>query len=153
MKKITILLLILTVVFFQTSSYAEFEKRKAVIVDMDGQASVVTSDGNTIPAEIGMILTEGDEIKTKSNSWVVLNLESDLEQAEVEIKENSEMSLLEFIIDADKNVQKTLLDLAIGEVLITSKKLQSEKSKFEVKTPTSIVGVRGTSFSVTVEAE
>ena len=57
-----------------------------------------------------------------------------------------------FLKDDQAGTQNTLFDLSLGEILIKAKKLHSEKSKFEVKTPTSIVGVRGTTFSVTVEA-
>ena len=54
--------------------------------------------------------------------------------------------------DEEGRVQTTLLDLAIGKILISAEKLDTPDSKFEVKTPTSVVGVRGTAFSVEVEA-
>jgi hypothetical protein len=44
----------------------------------------------------------------------------------------------------------TLLDLAIGKVLVQTQKLQGD-SKFEVRTPTALTGVRGTIFEVTVK--
>jgi hypothetical protein len=59
--------------------------------------------------------------------------------------------MAELLQDKDKETQRTLLDLSIGEILIQVDKLQAEKSSFEVKTPTSMVGVRGTTFSVKVE--
>ena len=43
----------------------------------------------------------------------------------------------------------TLLDLALGKVLVHVEKLQG-KSKFEVRTPTALTGVRGTTFTVEV---
>jgi hypothetical protein len=69
------------------------------------------------------------------------------------MKENSQLQLTELKINKAEASETTLLDLALGAVLIKAEKLHSEKSRFEVKTPTSIVGVRGTTFSVAVEAE
>ena len=62
------------------------------------------------------------------------------------------MAIAELIADPGADTSKTLLDLAMGEVLIKAQKVHGENSKFEVKTPTSIVGVRGTTFNVKVEA-
>ncbi|MBF0252602.1 MAG: FecR domain-containing protein [Candidatus Omnitrophica bacterium] len=153
MKITKIITVILAVSFLCANSHAEFAKRSAEIVDMEGTGQVIAPNMPAVPAEVGMVLTEGYVVKTGAESWIMFNLVSDQEPADVEMKENTEMFFSELLLDAQEGVQKTLLDLAIGEILITSKKLQSEKSKFEVKTPTSIIGVRGTSFSVSVEAE
>ena len=83
----------------------------------------------------------------------VLLLEGVSGTASVELNEESELRLTELFEDQGDGQQLTLLDLAIGKMLITSKKLRSEKSKFRVKTPTSIIGVRGTTFSISVEAD
>jgi len=72
--------------------------------------------------------------------------------ATVEVKKSSQVKLATLLQNGQDATETTLLDLSLGEILIKAKKLHSEKSKFEVKTPTSIVGVRGTTFSVTVEA-
>ena len=90
--------------------------------------------------------------KERAAIQAILNLNGMGETAAVEINENSQLLLLELIQDKEEETQQTLLDLAIGKVLIRAQKLHSEKSKFEVKTPTSIVGVRGTTFAVEVEA-
>jgi len=132
---------------------ADVTQRTATIVELEGEAQVITPENEKVPAEVGMSLTQGYAIKTGAESLVVVFLQGVSETANVEIKEKSELRLAELLEDKDIETQTTLLDLAIGEILITSKKLQAEKSKFEVKTPTSIVGVRGTTFSVSVEAE
>ena len=54
--------------------------------------------------------------------------------------------------DLNKGTSQTLLDLAVGKILIRVDKLHKKGDKFEIKTPTSIVGVRGTVFGVEVEA-
>lgn len=107
-------------------------------------------------ANEGMILNQGDIVKTSPNSMLVLEiigLKSDQGEATtVDIEENSQLLLAQLIKDEKKNTRKTLLDLAIGKILIKTKKIHTAESQFEVKTPTSLVGVRGTTFSVQVEA-
>jgi len=153
MKVLAAILTLSLVCVFAVTADAVIEKRTATIVEMEGSATVKMPDAQGwVPADLGMELTQGDTVKTDADSLVVLML-SGTETANVEIKEHSVMKLAELFTDSDMATQRTLLDLAIGEILITSKKLQSEKSKFEVKTPTSIVGVRGTTFSVSVESE
>ena len=99
-----------------------------------------------------MVLNEKDFIKTKADSWVNMNLDGSGETAAVELDENSQLMLLRLTKDDENGTQKTLLDLAIGKILIRAQKLHTKESSFEVKTPTSIVGVRGTVFEVEVEA-
>lgn len=132
--------------------FAENTSRTATIIKLKGVAEIKTSKGPWIPAKIGIVLNQGDIVRTKANSFAVLNLDGDAQTATVEVKENSQLRLAEIIEDKTAGTQNTLLDLAVGEILIKAKKLHSERSKFEVKTPTSIVGVRGTTFSVAVEA-
>ena len=154
MKKLALIILVMALVAGVAAvSYAEITKREAVIKELDGTANVKTADGTWIPAEVGMKLTEGSILKTDAGAMVVLYLEGVSETADVEVKEKSELRIEELYEDKATSEQTTLLDLALGEILITSQKLRSEKSQFEVKTPTSIVGVRGTTFSVIVERE
>ena len=155
MKRLaTFLSLAIIISLVSSFSYAaEDIKRTATIVEMQGKAQVKSQSGEWIGAEIGMVLSEGAVIKTEEGSTALVYLEGGDEAASVEVKEKSELKLAQLFTTAKEGSNKTLLDLALGEILITSKKLRSEKSKFEVKTPTSIVGVRGTTFSVSVETE
>jgi hypothetical protein len=153
MRLFTLVIIALLICGFAVTADAAVTQRTATVIEMDGTAEVkVPDEGQWKAADLGMTLSEGDTVRTESDSLLVLRLEG-VETADVEIKERTVMKLAEFFEDKDEATQRTLLDLAIGEILVTSKKLQSEKSKFEVKTPTSIVGVRGTTFSVSVEAE
>lgn len=127
-------------------------KRIATVTEIKGTVEVKTPKQAWMPAKVGMVFNQGDIIRTKKNSRALLNLDGMAETATIEVKENSQLKLAELIENKKEASQTTMLDLALGEILIKAKKLHSEKSRFEVKTPTSIVGVRGTTFSVTVEA-
>ena len=132
--------------------YAMAEKRNAAIIEVQGTVDIKTPSQDWSPAKAGMVLNEGDIIRTQKDSVAVVNMDGNGETATVEVKQNSQVKLAELIADKSAGTESTLLDLALGDVMIKARKLDSEKSKFEVKTPTSVVGVRGTTFSVSVEA-
>ena len=151
MKTLRILCIVCLICASAALSSAEVSKRNATITDIKGNVEVRTSAGAQEAAKTGMVLTEGDVIMTKADSWATLIL-GGTEEATVTMKPNSQLALSELKADEKAGSQKTLLDLALGEVLVKTQKLHAKESKFEVKTPTSIVGVRGTTFSVAVEA-
>ncbi len=70
----------------------------------------------------------------------------------VDISEKSLISFATLKKDHLSGMKKTLLELSVGQVVIKAERLDTPDSKFEVKTPTSVVGVRGTKFSVKVDA-
>ena len=124
----------------------------ATVTEINGKVEVKSLKGKWVVATLGMVLKEGDIIRSKKNSTALLNVNGKGQTATVQLKENSQLELAQLIVDKNKGTQKTLLDLALGEILIKAQKLHSADSAFEVKTPTSIVGVRGTTFEVSVEA-
>ncbi len=134
--------------------YAAEERHTAKLVDVKGTVVVQRAEEREwVPAAKGMVLREGDAILTKDNAEARLEVGGlEGEGATVDVGENSDLTLVELVKDEEKQTQSTLLDLAIGKILIKAKKLRGEKSNFEVKTPTSITGIRGTEFSVEVEA-
>ena len=152
MKIIRSILVIGLILSLCSIGMAQEMKRTAAIKECNGMVEVQANQGQWIPAKVGMLLNQGDAIRTQANSWALLNVDGIAETATVEIKQNSMMKMAMLLKNEQAGTENTLLDLSLGEILIKAKKLHSEKSKFEVKTPTSIVGVRGTTFSVTVEA-
>lgn len=151
MKLIKVVVLVLVVLFGASLfAYALESTREAMILDMDGGVSVRVSGGISMPAEIGMVLKQGDAIITSQGAFALVQI-GGVETATVEVSENSRVMLSELLSNDADSSQSTLLDLAMGKVLIKAAKLHSDKSKFEVKTPTSVVGVRGTTFEVQVE--
>jgi len=151
MRILSVVVVFVMVIGLASAACAEEAIRTGRLVDMKGTVHVKpASGGEVIPAELGMSLSEGDMIMTGAGSWAFLNLDG-VDTATVEVKENSRVLLAELIMDEEEGTQQTLLDLAMGKVLITAQKIHHEDSNFQVKTPTSIVGVRGTTFAVEVE--
>lgn len=150
MKALRVVCAIILVLGIAVAGYA-LEKRNAKITSLNGPTEVKrVGQAAWSPASNGMVLGEGDALKTAAGSWVLVNIDNG-KIAMVELKGGSQMSIAELAGDPNSGTSKTLLDLAIGEVLIKAQKVHGENSRFEVKTPTSIVGVRGTTFNVKVE--
>lgn len=151
MKILRLACIIVLVLGVATAGYA-MEKRNAQVMSLSGTAEI-RQPGQSAwsPIAVGMVLSEGDALRTSAGSWALLNID-DGKIAAVEVKGGSEMRISELRVNAQTDTSQTLLDLAIGEVMIKAQKVHGENSRFEVKTPTSIVGVRGTTFNVKVEA-
>lgn len=141
---------ILIITFILTASYATAasEMDKAKVLEIKGKASFMKAGANDWKAlEQGMVLSEGDSLKTGPDSEAKLELSGAKKTAEIVIREDSEFSFATFRHDAVSMTDQTLLDIGTGSVLVKAEKLVGE-SKFQVKTPTSIVGIRGTTFEV-----
>jgi hypothetical protein len=152
MKVLRLLGISLLIISLTSLLYAEEAKRTAKIVDIEGDVTIKPVGKSWVPAEVGMLLDEGDMVRTASDSTVLLNLNGKGQTATVDIQEESEMMLSELYGDKEEGTQKTLLELEIGKILIEAQKLHTEEERFEVETPTTIIGVRGTKFTVEVEA-
>jgi len=150
MKILKLFLISVLVIGMVSSACVAAEKRTAEIIELKGKAEVVLAAGDKVPAKVGMVLNEGDALMTAERSKAIVRL-SGAEKATVEVDKDTQIMFSELMSDSRRGTQKTLLDVAIGKILIQVEKMKDERSKFEVRTPTSVVGVRGTSFSVEVE--
>lgn len=152
MKIIAVICVLGLILGFFSFAVAQQANRIATVLEVKGRVEVRSPKAAWMPAKQGMVLNPKDIIRTGKKSLAVLNLDGAGQTATVELKERSQLQLTELLENKQEMAQTTLLDLALGEILIKAKKLHSKKSRFEVKTPTSVVGVRGTTFSVAVEA-
>jgi hypothetical protein len=134
-------------------SFAEQTMRVAELALVEGDVQVVTPQDEKKKGEVGMQLTEGYGLNTGAGGFVIVDIKGNTGTAKLEVKENTRLKFTELVEDKTAETQQTLLDMAIGEMLVTSQKVQSEKSKFEIKTPTSIAGIRGTKFTISVKSE
>jgi hypothetical protein len=92
----------------------------------------------------------GDVVKTGDNAGLVLSW---LDGTRMRIGQNSLITVLKCQINTVNNAETTLFKLDRGRVWIRVLKVLSQKSKFEIVTPTATAGVRGTVFSVAVSPE
>ncbi len=113
-------------------------KGKAYLLRENSPAKITLKIGSTIlPADI---------IITGKNSSANIMI---AKRGVIKIKENSSVSLRE-LVEVDDTDNITRIKVAVGKVVVGLLKLKKD-SIFEIETPTAVAGVRGTTFSVTVE--
>ncbi len=145
-----IIVLLMCVVLIVPSVSAGEQMSQAKAIDVKGDVTFLKSgaaDWQSLKTD--MVLGEGDAIKTGKYSEAKLSLFGTAKTGEVTVRENSQFMLKTLRNDPASKTDETLLDIEIGNILIKAEKLVGD-SKFEVKTPTSIVGIRGTTFEVNV---
>ena len=97
----------------------------------------ITNKSGTVAAKKDSPIGEGDTIKTGEKSVAIIQFEND--SASVEIQENAEFSINKF------NEKEQELASTKGNFWIKAKK-RNKDSNFNVVMPTSVAGIRGTSF-------
>jgi autotransporter-associated beta strand protein len=110
---------------------------------------VKSTDGEWKPAADGMVILPGDEVRTAADNSVEVLMDGG-KIGRVEVKEGSLFRIQTAEKDPETGDDRTMLDLAIGKILVKVESLKGN-SKFEVRTPTALTGVRGTVFEVTVK--
>lgn len=129
---------------------AEDGASEATITEIKGQAFYLkTGEAEWLPLETGMVLGEGDKIKTGVDCEVVVETTGNAKTSSMTVRPETEFTFKTFRYDEASQIDNTLLDLEVGSILVKAEKLVGG-SRFEVKTPTSIVGIRGTTFEVNV---
>jgi hypothetical protein len=119
--------------------------RVAEVSYITGEAAVFSGDGKEgLAAFKGMSLKQGDRMTTGSGASVKLDLDGGME---VILSENTTVEMSELKAFADSNTA-TAIKLDAGAVWADVRKKLETGSSFEIETPTAVMGVRGTKFSV-----
>ncbi|MFB9327177.1 FecR domain-containing protein [Paenibacillus aurantiacus] len=123
--------------------------RVAIVKSLKGTVTVLKSGGSKpFKAFKNMSLNEGDLLKTGKDGSVELELASDdSDRDQLTVGGESEISFTKL---KDKAGSKTKLNVWAGTLWVKVKSVAGAADSFEVETPTSIMGVRGTKFIVIV---
>ena len=141
-----IIVLTLGTFLSSTSSFAKENKRTATVIDFDGEVSL-TKKGEKKEFTIfkDMKLSEGDTIITGKDSFVEILLDDD---KEIKVGEDTKVDLRELKEEDEDEGEQTTFKVWRGKIWANIKKALKPKSNFEINTPTSVAGVRGTKFLV-----
>jgi hypothetical protein len=122
---------------------------RSVSVDaIEGTAQYSTGGGPFMALPGGAKLKAGDVIRTGSGSRVSLNLGSGVGTAVIGPTSTVAVDKVTALDTGAEKVTETQLDLRAGKLYGKVNKL-AKASRFEVKTPRGIAGIRGTTFSIT----
>ncbi|MDF2925285.1 MAG: hypothetical protein K0R57_4199 [Paenibacillaceae bacterium] len=129
-------------------AYGADGDRAAKVTDLSGEVMVYKGGGEqSYSAFTGMLLSEGDSISTGSSSWVELELDDD---KLVKLTENTQMSIDELTGSEEAGDDSTGLKLWFGNMWNNVKKKLGGDAEYEVRTPKTVMGVRGTQFYVSL---
>lgn len=149
-KLLFICLLVMTLVL-PTTAIAKDTDKAGKITAVSGKAEVKKGGGSKkFNAFKGMAITKGDTILTGKDGKVTMELDSD---KVVTIGTNTTLTVSELVKSAKALGGKTSLSLLKGKVVIKIKKKLDGDSRFEIETPTAIMGVMGTEFVVEYEED
>lgn len=151
LRKKTMLVTALSLILLMTGIFsvgAQDTLKAAKIVELEGKVEIKKAGGEKVfSAFKDMGLTEGDTIITYEKAYVKLELD---DKTELKVAENTEVTISE-LKSNEKEEEKTVFFLKFGKLLAKVKKILNSDSKFEIKTPTVALGVRGTRFYTEVD--
>ena len=134
--------------FILTSSTAA-QQPTATITELTGSATVIIQ-GEERPAEIGLVLTETDEIVTQSQATAVLALS---DGSSIQLREKTRLNLA-VLLETPEDARQSRLKLLYGHIrAFLSPGHQQENSTFEMETPNAHVGIKFSQPQVDVEFE
>ncbi len=151
MKKVITALSILgtiAAIFFPYNTYAQetsaLSQDNGIILFMEGDVKVKSEKSDAwISAKKGMVLIKGDNLKTGGKSWAEIGFGRDFKNS-VRVQENTH------VVFTDLGATK--INLIKGELRSLVEKL-SKNAVFEIRTPVSVCGVRGTGWDTITDGK
>jgi hypothetical protein len=138
--------LVLGLAFAAQAAFAD-DTEIAQVKDAAGAVTVVR-DGKTIAAKPGDKLYEKDTLETGADGTVGITF---TDNSILSLGPNSEAALAQYSFDSSNFKGSMLTDLRKGTASMVSGDIaRSSPSAMQVRTPTAILGVRGTSFAIQV---
>jgi prepilin-type processing-associated H-X9-DG protein len=105
------------------------------------------STGDWVEAEVGTELEVGDSIKTGDNSGANITF---FDGSTIELEAGTEIEILSLDIACDTGVTTITLEQMIGTTISRVTKILDPASRYEIETPSGVVGVRGSGVTVHV---
>jgi hypothetical protein len=118
---------------------------EATVIARSGNVTASNGDGTPVSIDIGARLVEGVRITTSANSFLTLQLP---DASRISLPSNSSIELSMLRKSLYTGAPRTELKLTRGKVVSRVTPLNTNKGRYEVHTPLSVAGVRGTYFRV-----
>src|SRR6185503_13210508 len=130
------------------SSGQAAEAGKAVVRTIRGQVQYQESGGQWLPLKVGQVLKAGSTVRTASDSHADLFMDEN--GPVVRLVENTTLGLdkLNYTTTGVDTIIETQLDLKSGRIIGIVRKM-ADQSKYEIKTPNGVAGIRGTEYDIT----
>lgn len=117
------------------------------VASLNGKAEI-GRDGQWIPAETGMPVQLGDQLRTADGRLKVVFQDDSV----LNLGENTTLTIDDQVFQPQQGTFKSLMKLIRGKVRATvGSYYQQTGAAYEVETPTAVAGVRGTTFIVSYD--
>lgn len=127
-------------------STKSFAQAHGVLMVVKGDVQILQKDKPAIKAKVGLKVQQGDTISTGKDARAKLVM---IDKNIINISPDSKFLLEKYEYNPDQNKKGALLNVIYGKVRTTvNQKYDGEINKFQVKTKSSVAGVRGTDFLV-----
>jgi len=148
-KSIFIIVFFLLGIFISTPGYGiEQDSFNATLTDFDGEVSIQKPEEEIwLPVEKNIPLEKKDRLKTGPGSYAEILID---DGSLLKVGENSEIILSEISADFDTKKIEASIFLRIGRLFSNIARFVHPRSRFSVRTPTAVAGVRGTEFIVEI---
>ncbi len=140
------LILVINVAGCKKDEAPKTAANNGIVNFMTGDVSI-TSDGNTVKANVGDAITQGMIIKTGTKAVVDIHFSGSV----IRILEKSSVVMKELIKDLSSNKELSEFYIENGKLFSKVSRKLVEGEKFSVTSPTAVAGVRGTEFLVEEE--
>lgn len=119
----------------------------ARVIAINGHVFAIKADGEKVTLVKGSLLYSGDKVVTLNNQYLVMQF---ADKSQLQVLSDSEVVLDKLSHHKKTGMVDTLIRLNSGRVNTQVKK-HNKKSRYEIKTPSAITAVRGTSFRISTE--
>jgi hypothetical protein len=137
-------LLIAVLTFITSQAYAKIGD----VIEQVGNTVIERQQGDKLPSEKGLDVESYDTVRTTNGKTAI----QFVDDTRVDVTENSKLVIDEFVYDPNTNTGKLALKASFGTVRYASGQIaKNSRQDVKISTPTAVVGVRGTDFSMTID--
>jgi len=135
------------VILFAVLFYTTAQANIGDVIEQKGD-TVIERDKKVIPSQKGTGVESYDTIVTTKGQTAI----QFIDETRVDVTEHSKLVIDEFIYDPNTSTGKLALKASLGTVRYASGQIaKNSRQNVKISTPTAVVGVRGTDFSMTVD--
>ena len=143
----TIALQVLFVVLLLLASIARCHAEVGTVTRLLGSADITRGDTPALPLQVGDTIQQHDILRTKSASSLEITMS---DGSRLSLGESTRVEVTEFVTGAQP---VSLLEVTRGRLrAFVTALFSSRQELFRVRTPTAVVGVQGTDFTVLAQA-
>ena len=149
-NRIAVWSIALAVVAGISTAHAQSQQGKAAVTAVEGTAEYSTDGGAFMPLKVGTVLRSGSQVRTTGGSHVDLYLGKNNGVVRVADATTVSVDKLTFSDTGADRVIDTQLNLKEGHLLGNASDKMAPASKYEIKTPNGVAGIRGTKYDIYV---